>query len=138
MLGLSSVPQTLVSWLLHKVAGKYIEDIDSRIKDVSFGPFGGKHICERLHSVQIMTLHYSLVKLIVLYCSYKKLKRLSYQIRGFSEYVFIQDPMNRELRIYKVFMSYVYVFMFYRQCCQTTESELKTRSSRRIRFTHRS
>ena len=97
MLGLSSVPQTLVSWLLHKVAGKYIEDIDSRIKDVSFGPFGGKHICERLHSVQIMTLHYSLVKLIVLYCSYKKLKRLSYQIRRFSEYVFIQDPMNREL-----------------------------------------
>ena len=56
MLGLSSVPQTLVSWLLHKVAGKYIEDIDSRIKDVSFGPFGGKHICERFptHYFQIL------------------------------------------------------------------------------------
>lgn len=49
MLGLSSVPQTLVSWLLHKVAGKYIEDIDSRIKDVSFGPFGGKFVSISCH-----------------------------------------------------------------------------------------
>lgn len=41
MLGVSGIGQSLIAWILKKYLGRYVADIDTRVKNFQYGIGGG-------------------------------------------------------------------------------------------------